>query len=307
MQNDKLVEALERCKATIENHFIAGNLVGLPGIYAIKAVLGDVQATLSRSDDGAGEEKNPFVWMLRHKITGEPYWSEENCVWDNRHDAEDRADYEQEYEAIPLYAHPPAAVAGEGIAPDVVAQMVKDAVSATEQRMRLSQPAADAVGTGDRVSAYSIASKIAVSEYPGKSFDERLASSRTVLAALTTPPRQPDDAVREYRELIAYNIIQGSAGIRAAEHAKDFKTGNWTDALHSADAVISTLVAIGAAQDELRKAVHGIADDYMTSEAHHPGYVLIPTAKFEQIVAALASTKSPDAQAQSVEAERGEI
>ncbi len=46
------------------------------------------------------------------------------------------------------------------------------------------------------------------------------------------------------RDLIAYNIIQGSAGIRAAEHAKDFQTGNWTDALRSADAVMSALSAI---------------------------------------------------------------
>lgn len=29
--------------------------------------------------------------------------------------------------------------------------------------------------------------------------------------------------------------------------------------------------------------IRGISDDYMTSEAHHPGYVLIPTAKFEKL------------------------
>jgi hypothetical protein len=34
---------------------------------------------------------------------------------------------------------------------------------------------------------------------------------------------------------------------------------------------------------QLRAAIAGISDDYMTSEHHHPGYVLIPTAKFEQI------------------------
>lgn len=34
-------------------------------------------------------------------------------------------------------------------------------------------------------------------------------------------------------------------------------------------------------------ACDGIADDYMTSEKHHPGYVLIPSAKFEAILAAL--------------------
>jgi hypothetical protein len=41
----------------------------------------------------------------------------------------------------------------------------------------------------------------------------------------------------------------------------------------------------------LRAACEGIADDYMTSEHHHPGYVLIPTAKFEAIHAALAATE----------------
>ncbi len=34
---------------------------------------------------------------------------------------------------------------------------------------------------------------------------------------------------------------------------------------------------------KLGEAVAGIADDYMTSEHHHPGYVLIPTDKFETL------------------------
>lgn len=50
--------------------------------------------------------------------------------------------------------------------------------------------------------------------------------------------------LREAREVIAYSIIEGSAGIRAAEHAKDFQTVNWSDALRSADAVIATLAAL---------------------------------------------------------------
>lgn len=41
----------------------------------------------------------------------------------------------------------------------------------------------------------------------------------------------------------------------------------------------------------LREAVEGIDDDYMTSEKHHPGYVLIPTVKFEQIVSAAKRAK----------------
>jgi hypothetical protein len=48
-------------------------------------------------------------------------------------------------------------------------------------------------------------------------------------------------------------------------------------------------------QDAIREAVEGIADDYMTSETHHPGYVLIPTAKFETILAALSAQPVKDA------------
>jgi hypothetical protein len=36
---------------------------------------------------------------------------------------------------------------------------------------------------------------------------------------------------------------------------------------------------------DCREAIAGIADDYMTSEVHHPGYVLIPTERFERLVA----------------------
>lgn len=39
------------------------------------------------------------------------------------------------------------------------------------------------------------------------------------------------------------------------------------------------------------QALSGIDDDYMTSEKHHPGYVLIPTAKFEQLCAVLRPTR----------------
>lgn len=51
--------------------------------------------------------------------------------------------------------------------------------------------------------------------------------------------------------------------------------------------VISQLTAERDAEKarrvEVEGALSGIADDYMTSETHHPGYVLIPTAKFERL------------------------
>lgn len=41
--------------------------------------------------------------------------------------------------------------------------------------------------------------------------------------------------------------------------------------------------------DRLLAVVSGIDDDYMTSERHHPDYVLIPTTKFEAIRTAVLS------------------
>lgn len=53
--------------------------------------------------------------------------------------------------------------------------------------------------------------------------------------------------------------------------------------------IIERLLEIIAhpAPDALRVAVEGIDADYMTSETHYPGYVLIPTIKFDTIRAAL--------------------
>ena len=59
------------------------------------------------------------------------------------------------------------------------------------------------------------------------------------------------------------------------------------------DAILSSPVT-----DYLRKACEGITDDYMTSDAHHPGYVLIPTAKFDAILAALSKSPPSKGEAQ---------
>lgn len=62
---------------------------------------------------------------------------------------------------------------------------------------------------------------------------------------------------------------------------------------------------LAAPADECRDAIVGISDDYMTSEAHHPGHVLIPVARFEKLVAAerAALTKpTPPASAANEEA-----
>lgn len=40
---------------------------------------------------------------------------------------------------------------------------------------------------------------------------------------------------------VAHAIIEGSAGLRAADHAREFMTANWSDALRSAQAAIAAM------------------------------------------------------------------
>ena len=42
------------------------------------------------------------------------------------------------------------------------------------------------------------------------------------------------------------------------------------------------------------QAIIGITDDYMTSESHHPGYVLIPVERFERLRCAEAAPASSE-------------
>lgn len=58
---------------------------------------------------------------------------------------------------------------------------------------------------------------------------------------------------------IAFAIIEGSAGLRAAEHAKEFQTGNWRDALRSAQAV-SRLAHSQPASEELLELLREMFD-----------------------------------------------
>lgn len=49
----------------------------------------------------------------------------------------------------------------------------------------------------------------------------------------------------ELRALIAFAAIEGSAGPRAAKHDYKFETANWTNALRSADAILTALDEAG--------------------------------------------------------------
>jgi hypothetical protein len=46
-----------------------------------------------------------------------------------------------------------------------------------------------------------------------------------------------------------------------------------------------------ARHEALLQALKGFDDDFLTSDTHHPGYVLIPTEVFERIRTALASDR----------------
>jgi hypothetical protein len=72
--------------------------------------------------------------------------------------------------------------------------------------------------------------------------------------------------------------------LRAAGH----DTVLWDRASATIRAMKAEMSAQAEAIRMAREALIGINDDYMTSKTHHPGYVLIPTAKFEQLCAALA-------------------
>ena len=58
-------------------------------------------------------------------------------------------------------------------------------------------------------------------------------------------PAQGDDAV----ERVAFAIIEGSAGTRAAEHAKEFQTANWSDACRSASSALAAMQQAPVADD----------------------------------------------------------
>ena len=150
-------------------------------------------------------------------------------------------------------------------------------------------------------------------------FDERARYVQRLadeIAALATPAS--DVAPVEYETLIAAGFDEYAAhcALRTEPdggfcHAYFYSDGQWRfqtggNDLTLADGTILRCVLTKrlfahpplaqsvdpVAEEALRDALvsaacDGIADDYMTSEKHHPGYVLIPSAKFEAILAAL--------------------
>lgn len=103
---------------------------------------------------------------------------------------------------------------------------------------------------------------------------------RRIIATLSQPPEASD------AEPVAWKCQERTMGAWHTRYVDERPTGERYRN-------IVPLYAHPPAADPvgLREAVEGIDDDYMTSEKHHPGYVLIPTAKFEQIVSAAERAK----------------
>lgn len=88
------------------------------------------------------------------------------------------------------------------------------------------------------------------------------------------------------------------------QHKEHGLCGVWTKAFRCGWEAATRAHAATSA-DPLRAAVEGIADDYITSNTHRPGWVLIPEAKFHAIRAALATTTEGSADDQRMSDEYG--
>lgn len=98
----------------------------------------------------------------------------------------------------------------------------------------------------------------------------RDAASRIVAEIEGIPPSQGEDDGQ---------IVEVTLG--------DIRHLKW-----SLDALTDPRVLTAGASPSLVEACRGIADDYQTSDNHHPDHVLIPRDKFEAILAALKTVEA---------------
>lgn len=104
--------------------------------------------------------------------------------------------------------------------------------------------------------------------------------------AATALQSQPGAVTGDAREVLADYLpqwMETTAGrlLREGASADGMR-------IHAADA-LRAIQSVLDREAGLRAACTGIDDDYMTSESHHPGHVLIPTDRFERIRAALSA------------------
>lgn len=93
---------------------------------------------------------------------------------------------------------------------------------------------------------------------------------------------RPVDAINEFeRDKMFLRMVQEAGKLSLLSHYLD----EVCRPLTAINGTQATVVAV----DEfatMAKAVRGISDDFMTSDTHHPGYVLIPATKFSELQAA---------------------
>lgn len=94
--------------------------------------------------------------------------------------------------------------------------------------------------------------------------------------------------LNDEREAIA-RIVKGAR--LSAAFGREFRAGDGRLDDVDLDAADAVLSAIAERNLSLSCALAGFGSDYMTSERHHPGYVLIPTEQFDRILA--LRTKEP--------------
>ncbi|QUT07897.1 hypothetical protein KFK14_11210 [Sphingobium phenoxybenzoativorans] len=128
------------------------------------------------------------------------------------------------------------------------------------------------------------------------SYDERLDYERRILAIeclavrLKRLVRQPDEP-GSYVGDTFYPV-----GGTEASHRWNGDAWEWLPDFDDVTEPPAAQEPSGdVAGEALQVACADIADDYMTSENHHPGYVLIPTAKFEAIKNAVEGQINADA------------
>jgi len=97
------------------------------------------------------------------------------------------------------------------------------------------------------------------------------------------------DPDAEYPDRGAAFIIAAGEGLvgAALPLPTELESGDFSRVKANASLIVTAVNE----RDAIRKALVDIGDDYMTSAQHHPGYVLIPVAKFDQLREAFAALR----------------
>lgn len=109
----------------------------------------------------------------------------------------------------------------------------------------------------------------------------------------------PEGAVERFTlDLIEIEDHINAERVRLVQHSDD----DWSvrylgDLAKDGRTILDALASITRERDAMREGLGGFADDYQTSERHHPDHVLIPRTVFERVcrAAALVNGEASDA------------